>query len=123
MRIALAILMALHGVAHLVGFAGAWRLAPQGIPYKTTVLAGQIDLGDAGIRLFGLLWLAAGLSFVLAAVGAVVDTEWWAELALVIAVASLVLSVTELPQAGIGIAVNLVVIAVLLAGRWAAARA
>ena len=35
MRIALAVLMMVHGVAHLVGFAGAWRLAPDGIPLRS----------------------------------------------------------------------------------------
>ena len=50
MRIVLAVLMVIYGVAHLVGFAAAWKLVPSGLPYRTTVLGGQMDLGDAGKR-------------------------------------------------------------------------
>ena len=52
MRIALAILMALHGIAHVVGFLAPWQLT-EGMPYKTTVLAGRWDLGATGIRAVG----------------------------------------------------------------------
>jgi hypothetical protein len=40
MRIALALLMTLHGVAHVVGFAAPWKLAAEKLSYKTTVLSG-----------------------------------------------------------------------------------
>src|SRR5829696_5581074 len=102
MRIALAILMALHGVAHLVGFSGAWSLAPEGVPYKTTVLAGHVDLGDVGIRAVGLLWLAAAAAFLFAGLAAV----------------SLRLSATEWPEARIGVAINALIITALIAARW-----
>jgi len=36
-----------HGFAHLVGLAGAWQLNA-GVPHKTTLLAGRIDLGEDG---------------------------------------------------------------------------
>lgn len=58
MRIALAVRMALHGVAHAPGFVGSWRLAAlEGMPYHTTLLGGAIDVGDAGMRVVGLAWL------------------------------------------------------------------
>ena len=118
MRILLAILMALHGVAHLVGFAGSWQLAPDGIPYKTTVLGGRVDLGDVGIRTVGLLWLVTAVAFAIAAGAAVTRTPWWPQLALGVAVVSLLLSSTEWPEARIGVGVNVVIIAALLAARW-----
>lgn len=117
MRIALAVLMALHGVAHLVGFAGSWQLAAAGsIPFKTTVLAGHIDLGNAGIRAFGVLWLVAAFAFVVAAGGAALDTEWWRAAALATAAGSLALTVLEWPQARIGAWLNAAIIVVLLVG-------
>jgi hypothetical protein len=50
MRFALAAIVGVHGVAHLVGFVSSWRLAtlPE-LPYKTTTFAGRFEVGDAGI--------------------------------------------------------------------------
>jgi hypothetical protein len=40
----------------------SWQIATLAeLPYNTTILAGRIDIGDAGIRAMGLLWLFAGL--------------------------------------------------------------
>ena len=64
MRFVLAILLVAHGVAHLVGVVSSWKLAvlPE-LPYKTVVLSGRVDVGDAGIRVMGVLWLLAALAF------------------------------------------------------------
>lgn len=115
MRLALAILMALHGIAHMVGFAGSWQLAASSdLPYKTTVLNGRLDLGDKGIRALGVLWVVAALAFVFVAAGAVLDAGWWAKAAVVTAVGSLALTLLELPAARIGLVLNLFLITVLL---------
>ena len=114
MRFILAALMALHGVAHLVGFAGAWQLAPaKEIPYKTTVLAGHVQLGDTGIRVMGILWLVAALVFIAAAVGAASDATWWIRVALVVTCVSLAMTIVEWPEARIGLFVNLAILAAL----------
>ena len=82
MRIVLAVLMVLHGVAHLPGFVNEWRLANlEGIAYRTTILAGRVDLGDAGIRVVGLLWLASAVAFCVAGVGAFGNQSWWMPMA------------------------------------------
>ena len=117
MRIALAILMGFHGLAHLAGFAGAWQIAPEGFPYKTTILDGRVDLGNAGIRVIGTLWLIAGGAFAIAATVTLIDVAWWPPFALFIAVVSLLLSVAELPQARLGVAINIAIIAALIVGR------
>ena len=120
MRIVLAILMVVHGLAHLVGFAGAWRLAPDGIPYKTTILAGSVDLGDSGIRAVGLLWLGLAAAFIVVAVGAFGAFQWWPQAALAVAIVSLLLSATEWPEARLGVVLNVAIVAALLTGRWLA---
>jgi hypothetical protein len=115
MRIALAVLMTLHGIAHLVGFAGAWQLAAAAnVPYKTTVLGGHVDLGGAGIRAVGILWVAAAVAFVAVSAGAVMHTDWWFRTAVLVALASLALTILELPEARIGAAVNVLLLAILL---------
>jgi hypothetical protein len=120
MRIVIAIAMVLHGAAHLVGFAESWQLSmTERVPYKTTVLDGRLDLGAAGIRLAGVLWLLAALAFGLVSAGAVMDTTWWASMAAMAAIASLVLSLVWWPESRIGVAVNLALIATLAMGRRA----
>jgi hypothetical protein len=117
-RIVLAVLMALHGLAHLVGFVGSWRLARlEGMPYKTTVLAGRLDLGDAGIRAVGVLWLLLAIGFLIAAIGAIGSRPWWMPAAFMAAGVSLALCLLQWPDSRIGVPVNLVILIALLVGR------
>jgi hypothetical protein len=119
MRIALAVLMALHGVAHLVGFVGSWQLAgpDSNIPYKTTILAGRLDLGGPGVRAMGVFWLVTAIAFMLTSVGALTTHPWWIVAALGVTLFSLTLCIVGLPETRIGIAVNLLILAMLLAGQ------
>lgn len=118
MRVAIGIAMLLHGAAHLVGFAESWQWAmTESVPYKTTVLSGRLDLGWAGMRIAGVLWLLAALVFGLVAAGALLNTDWWVSMALPAAVASLVLSVVWWPESRVGVAVNAVLITVVVVGR------
>jgi hypothetical protein len=117
MRTAIALLMALHGIAHLPGFLNAWELVSiEEIPYHTTVLSGRLDLGDTGIRALGVMWLAAAAVFIAAAAGALAHGSWWIPWAACAALASLLLSIAEWPEARIGVAVNAAILAALLAG-------
>ena len=114
MRMLLAILMILHGVAHLPGFVNEWRLADlKGLPYRTTILGGRVDLGDAGIRVVGLLWLAAAVAFLVAGMAAAWSASWWMRAGAGVAVGSLLLNMVELPEARIGVAVNVLILAAL----------
>ena len=113
MRLALAALMILHGVAHLVGFAGSWQLGD--VPYKTTVLGGRVELGATGIRATGVLWLAAAMAFVVVGGGAALNSGWWTKAALYVTLASLALTIIEFPEAKIGLVVNLAILVALFA--------
>ena len=113
MRLALAALMILHGVAHLVGFASSWHLGE--LPYKTTVLGGRVDLGDAGIRATGVLWLAAAAAFVIVGGGTALNYSWWAKATLFVTLASLALTIIEFPEAKLGFALNVAILMGLLA--------
>lgn len=62
MRIAIGIYFLVHGLCHFVGFVVPWKiLTMKDEPYKTTLVAGSINVGDVGIRVVGLLWLIAGV--------------------------------------------------------------
>jgi uncharacterized membrane protein YphA (DoxX/SURF4 family) len=107
MRIVLAALLALHGIAHLVGFVGSWQLdSSGGIPYKTTVLAGHVNVGDAGVRALGVLWLVTAIAFVVTAAGTALGMQWWAKAVAVVATLSLALTIVQWPEARVGLFVN-----------------
>jgi hypothetical protein len=107
MRLALAVLLVAHGVAHLVGFVSSWNLATLAeLPYKTVVFSGRVDVGDAGIRVMGVLWLLAALAFLVAAFAVATETGWAVRFTLAAVIASLILCVVGWPDARIGVAVN-----------------
>ena len=125
-NILLTIVLAGHGVIHLLGFVVPWRLAHvEALPYKTTILAGRLDSGDTGIRLLGILWLAAAIGFVAAALGLAMEQPWWYTLAVVAATLSLIISVANWPEAYFGTVISVFILALLLAGprvAWLASR-
>lgn len=121
MRIVFPILLLLHGFAHVAGFSAAWKLSPS-VSYKTTVLAGRVDLGDLGIRLTGMIWLALAGAFAAVAIGAIVRESWWMPAAIAAASASLLMSLLEWPAAKVGVVVNGgIILVVLVAMRVASA--
>jgi hypothetical protein len=122
MKIALVVVLAAHAVAHLVGFVVPWRLLSSAeLPYKTTLLAGGVDLGDGGIRLVGLLWLAAAAAFGLAAAAFALKAPWAVNFAFVVAVMSMALCLAEWPEARIGAFVNAALLVLFTFGpRWSA---
>jgi hypothetical protein len=120
MRFVIAAILGAHGIVHFVGFVSSWQIATFAeLPYKTTILAGQIDIGDGGIRAMRLLWLFAGLGFLVAAIGLATQTPWALRLIAVIVAASLVLCLMGWPDSRIGLWVNIGVAALLLLNaRW-----
>lgn len=110
-RLALAVLVAAHGLIHLIGAVVAWQIAGvDGFPYRTTVLQGHVDLGAAGTALLGLLWLGACVGFLVAALGLVRRSTWALALTAWLAFGSLVLCVLWLPETAAGVVVNLVIL-------------
>lgn len=118
MQIIVGILMALHGVAHIPGFVVSWRLADlQGMPYHTSLFGGRLQVGDAGMRVVGILWLVAALAFVAVGIAAFFDRSWWMTAGLAVVVLSLALCATEIRAARVGVVVNAVLLGLLLALR------
>lgn len=118
MRFVVALLMIAHGFAHLVGFLGGWRLTSQ-IPYKTTLFAGHLDIGHAGVRALGLVWLATGLAFAAVGVGAWTRAAWWPTALWVVTGVSLVMCLAAWPEARVGVGLNVLLLAAAAFGvRW-----
>ncbi len=118
MPILLALILFGHGLAHLPGFIAYWKLADlKEIPYKTTLLAGNINVGDWGIRVYGFLWLVAALAFTASSIGTGARLSWWQSLTLMTSVFSLLLCIVGWPEARFGLFINLALIAFLLANK------
>lgn len=122
-RRAAALFLLAHGFAHLVGFLGSWRLGEfADAPYTTEILNGAVDVGDAGIRAIGLLWIAGAAGFAAAAVAWLRGRH---AVVAAVAIASLALCVVGLPNAIVGVWVNVGILAALAAlalARTSAAR-
>jgi hypothetical protein len=111
--------LVVHGLIHLIGFLVPWELAVvEGFPYRTTVLGGALELGDAGARVLGLAWLAVAAGFVVAGGGWWRRAAWAMPLTLGLALGSTALCLLAWPEAATGIPVNAAILAVVA---WTAA--
>jgi hypothetical protein len=116
LRWLLSIVFMAHGLAHLVGFVVPWGLwEVKDAPYRTTLLAGRVDVGDTGIRVFGLLWLGVALAFIIAGIAGFVGQLWW-PFAIGVALFSLVLGTLGWPDTRIGVVVDVVILILLTLG-------
>jgi hypothetical protein len=115
MRAALSVLLLVHGVAHLPGFAVAWRLMSSAeLPYRTTIFMGRVDVGDTGARALGAVWLVLA--------GAFAWLSWlnWGGGALFRPVALSIVAVSSLmcvaawPEARLGLAANALVLLMMV---------
>lgn len=114
-RIAFAVFLFLHGVAHGVGFAAAFQLGDfKEKAVDTTILAGALDVGLVGARLLGIVWLLVGLAFAFTASVIWRDGSGWPQLTALVAGVSLVMSVLGWPQAKAGVFINLALLAGLV---------
>ena len=116
MYIALAALIALHGLAHMVGFAAPFGYLKNPPPIDS-LFFGRITPPDAAMKAFGILWLATVILFVVAAVGIIRRESWWTPLTLAACVLSSALTIAFLPYAKIGLVVNVALLAFLYLNR------
>lgn len=107
MRFLVAFLLVAHGIAHMVGFAVASKLGhfPE-LPYKTTLLAGTVDIGDTGMRFMAMAWALLAVTFAVAAAGLALRQPWWTLAAWSAIGASALVCLLNWPEARIGLALN-----------------
>lgn len=111
--------LAVHGLIHLMGFVAYWPLGSVAeLPYKTALAGGRWEIGAAGMRLFSLLWLVAAAGFVLAALGLVLNWEWWRTLLWCTTLLSLLISTLDWSVAFRGAIIDLVLLALLALLPW-----
>jgi hypothetical protein len=116
LRIGAALLLALHGLIHLLGAFTYLGVAEfEGLPYRTALLDGRLDSGEAGARLFGVGWLVAAVAFGAVGLGLLLRRAWWRRLVLLVAPFSLALCLLAWPDAAAGAVLDAaIILAVLL---------
>lgn len=115
MNFLVSVLLFIHGFAHLVGFVVTFKLKHfDETPFKTTLFYGKIDLGENGIKIFGLFWLIFSLAFFLSFLGILYEYTWGDNFTLVISILSLILCIFGLPDSKFGILINLLIISLII---------
>jgi hypothetical protein len=114
LKIIAAVVLGLHGVIHLMGTAAYLKLTEvQGLPYKTTVLAGRWDLGEVGITIFGVLWGVVALGFIITPVAWLMNKTWWQPALLAVTLLSLILTILDWETAKTGAIISFTNLAIL----------
>lgn len=103
----LAALLALHGVAHVVGFLGTWGLVTVEEFDPRALLGGLVIMGDGPARAVGVAWLLLALGFCWGAFGVATQSSWGYRTAVGLCLTSLLLCVVTWPGARVGVLVNL----------------
>ena len=122
MKIAFAVFLFIHGLAHGVGFLTVSGLVKDpDQPTDPTFLLTGFEPAHWVFKVMSVIWLIGLAGFVIAGVGVINETDW-AMTALVAATAlSTVLSLIWVKSAPFGLVANLIVIAVMIVP-WAADR-
>ena len=93
LRIIFAIILFGHGIGHVVGFLGTWtnwQLFPEP-PFNDSpwILPGDVFIQSAVGKVFGIFWLISTGAFFAAAIGLVLKQSWWATVAVIASLLSL----------------------------------
>jgi hypothetical protein len=106
MKKLLAVFLALHGLAHLVGVMTAWKLLEPEGGYPTALLDGRWEVGSTVMAVSGVFWLLGAGAFLVAAYALVAKRTWALPAVATAATYSLVLSAVHWPEAHIGVYIN-----------------
>ncbi len=119
----ISIVLLLHGIIHLMGTAVYLKwMEIEGFPFKTTVFGGHWDLGEVGIKIYGMLWALAFLGFIASVVTLLNGWQIWTNLLWIVTLFSLLLTIMDWHVAYAGVIINLIILFGLTVGpslgRW-----
>ena len=109
-----AIVLILHGLVHLLYPLVYLKVTSvQAFDFKTTLLDGRWNVGENGIRVFGLVWLVPVLGFVLAGIASLAGWSWWQPVLLASTVVSLMLTALDWSVAYGGVVIDIAILVIL----------
>ena len=122
MKIAFAVFLFIHAMAHGVGFLTVSGLVKDpDQPSEPTFLLTGFESGHWVFKVMSILWLIALAGFVIAGIGVINETDWALTALVATTILSTVLSLIWVKAAPFGLVANLVIIAVMIVP-WAADR-
>ncbi|MFH0735152.1 MAG: hypothetical protein V1773_11950 [bacterium] len=109
-----AALLLIHGIAHLVGFIVPWKIADlKDMPYSTKIFNKKIELGEVGIKIYGLIWLFLAVFFLVCVILIIYNGPIHKNIIISASVLSLFMSVLGIPDSKFGIVINVLIIVYL----------
>ncbi len=109
-----AVFLALHGLVHVYGFTVPWwHRGFRGVEFSTRILNGSIDVGGTAVKILGFVWLAAAVAFVVVGVMLWRGHPWARRTTIALLLGSLVLCTIGLPGSVMGLAIDVVLLALL----------
>ncbi len=106
-----ALFVGLHGLIHLMGFFAYWPLVTiPAFAYKTTILAGQLELDAVGMRAFSILWLVPALGFMATSIAMIGRWPRWQSDILVVTLISILITLLDWKMAFGGTMMNVFIL-------------
>ncbi len=122
MKIAFAVFLFIHAMAHGVGFLTVSGLVKDpDQPSEPTFLLTGFESGHWVFKLMSVVWLIGLAGFVIAGIGVINETDWALNALVAATVLSTILSLIWVKAAPFGLVANLIIIAVMIVP-WAADR-
>lgn len=116
LRRLIAVVLAAHGLAHLIGFLAAFQLGDFAArPLETSLLWGRLDADTTTIQVMGIGWLLLAVAFVAVAVALWRSMRHALSGLAVVTMISLGFTILASPTAIIGLVVNLAIAGGLIA--------
>ena len=122
MKIAFAVFLFIHAMAHGVGFltvSGIVKDPDQ--PSEPTFLLTGFESGHWVFKVMSVVWLIGLAGFVVAGIGVINETDWALTALVAATVLSTILSLIWVKAAPLGLVANLIIIAAMIVP-WAADR-
>lgn len=106
-RILLVLLLALHGLVHILGAVAYWDIA-------TVDALRAPEIAPVLVRILGALWLVPALGFISLAYGIWRSTEWRRNVVVAMAMLSMILGIVAWPDAWAGMLIDSILLAWLM---------
>lgn len=114
MRIAFAVFLFVHALAHGVGALTVSGLVATEETNEPTFLLSSLDEDHWAFKVAAVLWLIALVGFVVAGIGVIQETDWALRAIVCATVLSTILSIIWVKAAPFGLVANVIIVAILL---------